>query len=243
MRHNPLNQADIQVKHRSVSESFFDRVVLKHPYLVLACLSGAVLFLGWEARHFRLDASTETLILENDRDLKYARLIDSRYGNGDFLVVTFKPQEDLLSNRTLGALAKLRDDLRQATTAESVLTILDVPLLESPPVPLRELGSATRTLESPEVDKALARKELQESPLYRDLLVSPDLKTTVILITFPRDERYAALVQQRNTLHEKKAAGSLTAAEQAELQDVVQEFARYRDVSRQRDHRNQPSQL
>ena len=185
-----------------------------------------------------MDASTETLILENDQDLKYARVVDSRYGSSDFLVLTFKPQEDLLSDRTLDVLTRLRDDLKKATTAESVLTILDVPLLESPPVPLKELGSATHTLESPDVDKALARKELRESPLYQDLLVSPDLKTTVILITFPRDEHYAALVQQRNALHEKKAAGSLTAAEQVELQDVVREFAQYRDESRQRDHRN-----
>jgi predicted RND superfamily exporter protein len=238
MRPHPLNPTDIQTKHRSVAESFFDRVVLKQPYLVLACLLGAVLLLAFGARHFRLDASTETLILENDQDLKYARLVDSRYGTSDFLVLTFKPREDLLSDRTLGVLARLRDDLKQATTAESVLTILDVPLLESPPVPLKELGSATRTLASPEVDKTLARKELQESPLYQDMLVSPDLKTTVILITFPRDERYATLVQRRNALHEKQAAGSLTAAEQVELKNVVQEFTQYRDESRRRDHQN-----
>lgn len=238
MRPHLLNQAGIRASRRSVSEFFFDRVVLKHPWVVLACLLGAVLFFVLEARHFRLDASAETLILENDQDLKYARLVDSRYGSGDFLIVTFKPQEDLLSDRTLGVLAKLRDDLQKATTAESVLTILDVPLLESPPVPLKELGSATRTLESPDVDKTLARKELQESPLYQDLLVSPDLKTTVILITFPRDEHYQALVQRRNALHEKQAAGPLTAAEQVELQDVVREFTQYRDESRRQDHRN-----
>ncbi len=228
----------MRAKHRSLSESFFDRVVLQHPYVVLACLLGVVLFFTFEARHFRLDASTETLILENDQDLKYARVIASRYGSGDFLVVTFRPREDLLSDRTLGVLARLRDDLTKATTAESVLTILDVPLLESPPVPLKELGSVTRTLGSPEVDKTLARKELRESPLYQDLLVSPDLKTTVILITFPRDERYAALVHRRNALHEKRAAGSLTAAEQIELREVVREFAQYRDESRRRDHQN-----
>ncbi len=238
MRRNRLNQTAVWANRRPVSEIFFDRVVLGHPYVVLACLLSAVVFLGWGARYFRLDASTETLILENDQDLKYARLIDARYGSGDFLVVTFTPREDLLSDRTLGVLAKLRDDLKQAVTAESVLTILDVPLLESPPVPLKELGSATRTLESPEVDRALARKELQESPLYHDLLVSPDLKSTVILITFPRDVRYETLVQQRNALREKKAAGSLTAAEQAEFKDVVREFTQYRDESRQRDHRN-----
>jgi predicted RND superfamily exporter protein len=238
MSDHPFHQTGIRAKPLSVSESFFDRVVLRHPYLVLACLAGAVLFFAWEARHFRLDASTETLILENDQDLKYARLIDARYGSGDFLIVTFKPREDLLSDRTLGVIARLRDDLKQATTAESVLTILDVPLLESPPVPLQELASATRTLESAEADKALARKELQESPLYRDLLVSPDLKTTVILITFPHDERYAELVQRRNALHEKQAAGSLTAAEQVELKNVVREFSQYRDESRRRDHQN-----
>jgi predicted RND superfamily exporter protein len=238
MRHNLLNPPGIRAKHRPASESFFDRVVLKHPYVVLACLLGAVLFFGFEARHFRLDASSETLVLENDQDLKYARLVDSRYGSSDFLILTFKPHEDLLSNRTLGVLARLRDDLKKATTAESVLTILDVPLLESPPVPLKELGSATHTLESPEVDKALARKELRESPLYQDLLVSPDLKTTVVLITFPHDFRYEALVQRRNALHEKRAAGSLTAAEQVELKEVVREFTQYRDEGRRRDHQN-----
>jgi predicted RND superfamily exporter protein len=238
MSDHPLHQNGVRAKPWSVSESLFDWVVLRHPYLVLACLLGAVLFFAFEARHFRLDASTETLILENDQDLKYARLVDARYGSGDFLVVTFKPHEDLLSDRTLRVLAQLRDELKQATTAESVLTILDVPLLESPPVPFQELASATRTLASPDVDRTLARKELQESPLYRDLLVSPDLKTTVILITFPHDERYATLVQRRNVLHEKQAAGSLTAAEQVELKDVVREFTRYRDDSRRRDHRN-----
>ncbi len=238
MSAHPLNQTGIRAKPRSASESIFERVVLRHPYLVLACLLGAVLFFAFEARHFRLDASTETLILENDQDLKYARLIDARYGSGDFLIVTFKPKEDLLSDRTLGVIARLRDDLKNAIAAESVLTILDVPLLESPPVPLKELGSATRTLAAPEVDRTLARKELQESPLYHDLLVSPDLKTTVILITFPRDERYATLAERRNALHEKRAAGSLTAAEQVELENVVQEFARYRDESRRRDHQN-----
>ena len=181
---------------------------------------------------------TETLILENDQDLKYARLVDSRYGSSDFLVLTFKPHEDLFSDRTLGALARLRDDLKQACNAESVLTILDVPLLESPPIPLKELGSTTRTLESPDVDKALARKELKQSPLYQDLLVSPDLKTTAILITFPRDYRYEDLLQRRNALHEKKAAGSLTAAEQVELKEVVREFAQYRDEVRQQEHHN-----
>ena len=238
MMHDSLHRTHAARKDRLLAQSLFDRVVLRHPKAVLACLLGAIVFFGFGATRFRLDASTETLILENDRDLKYARQVSSRYGSSDFLALTFTPKEDLFSDGTLDVLANLREDLKRLGIAESVRTILDVPLLESPPIPPEELGSTTRTLESPDVDKALARKELTESPLYQDQLVSPDLKTTVILVTFGRDPRYAKFLQRRNALYEKKAAGSSTAAERVELKKVVRQFARYRDEARRQRHSN-----
>ncbi len=236
--HHLLHRTDAMKKDRSLAQSLFDRVVLRHPKSVIVCLAAVIVFFGLGVRRFRLDASTETLMLENDQDLKYSRLIDSRYGSGDFLILTFTPKEDLLSDGTLALLTRLRDDLKRLDVAESVLTILDVPLLESPPIPLKELGSTTRTLESPDADKILARQELTQSPLYQDLLVSRDLKTTAILFTFPRDQRYAELVQRRNALHEKRAAGSLTPAERIELKAVVRQFAQYRDEGRRQRHDN-----
>jgi len=234
--HHLFHRSSTVMKDRSLAQSLFDRVVLEHPIKVIACIVAAIVFFGLGVRRFRLDASTETLMLENDQDLKYSRLVDSRYGSGDFLVLTFTPKEDLLSDGTLALLARLRDELKQACNAESVLTILDVPLLESPPIPLKELGSTIHTLASPDVDKALARKELAQSPLYQDLLVSSDLKTTSILITFPRDYRYQDLRQRRNALREKGTTGALTAAERVELKEVTREFARYRDEVRQQEH-------
>ncbi len=238
MMQDSVHRTHAARKDRSLAQCLFDRVVLKHPKMVLACLLAAVVFFGFGATRFRLDASTETLILENDRDLKYTRRVSSRYGSSDFLALTFTAKEDLFSDKTLDVLASLREDLKGLGIAESVRTILDAPLLESPPIPLAELGSATHTLESPDVDKTLARKELTESPLYRDQLVSPDLKTTAILVTFPPDRRYAELVQRRNTLHERKAAGSLTAAERVEFKDVARQFARHRDEVRRQRHDN-----
>jgi predicted RND superfamily exporter protein len=233
-----LHRTGTVPKAPSLAQSLFNRLLLGHPQMVLACLVAATVFFGWGVRRFRLDASTETLMLENDQDLKYARVVDARYGSSDFLILTFTPKEDLFSDRTLGLLARLRDELKPACNAESVLTILDVPLLESPPIPFNELGSTTRTLQSPDVDKALARQELAHSPLYQDLLVSSDLKTTAILISFPRDTRWEELVEQRNALHEKQAAGSLTAAERVELKEVVRQFAQHRDEVRREGHRN-----
>jgi predicted RND superfamily exporter protein len=135
-------------KHHSVAPFFF-----------IFCVLAAVVFFAFGARGFRLDASAETLVLENDEDLRYARLISSRYGQRDFLVLTYTPEDDLFSPETLTALGRLRDDLTALKDVESVLCILDVPLLESPPVPLKDLTADLPTLESPTVDMALARPE------------------------------------------------------------------------------------
>ena len=224
------------IKLESIVPFFFDRVLLKRPRMVILCILAITLIGILEARKFRLDASAETLLLENDEALKFTRLVYARYGDSDSLVVTFRPNEDLLSDKALGTLAHLRNDLKKISSIESVLTILDVPLLQSPPIPLTEMGSTVRTLESGGVDKELARKELKESPLYGGLLVSSDLKTTAIMINFSADPRYDSLRARRNELHEKQAAGTLTAAERVQLKETVRQFTQCHDLARQARH-------
>jgi predicted RND superfamily exporter protein len=223
-------------KHPSGASFFFDRVVLGHPKTVILCVLIAVVFLSFQARHFRLDASAETLVLENDEDLEYSRLIGSRYGEQDFLILTYTPKDDLLSEKTLASIGRLRNELKSLDNVSSVLSILDVPLLESPPVPLKELSGDLPTLETPTVDKELARTELRESPLYKDLLVSPDLKTTAFLIDFSEDEVFYNLLERRNELRQKKASGKLTLPEHVELRRVTEQFRQHRDKMRQQRH-------
>ena len=223
-------------KHHSVAPFFFDRVVLGHPKTVILCVLIVVGFLGFGARDFRLDASAETLLLENDEDLRYARVISSRYGQQDFLVLTYTPGGDLFSPETLTSLARLRDDLGSLEGISSVLSILDVPLLESPPISLKELTGDLPTLDSPTVDRNLARIELRQSPLYRNLLVSSDLKTTALLVYLSDDDVYRDLLVHRNELQRKKDSGSLTPKERAELKSVVEQFRQHRDEMRRRRH-------
>ena len=108
--------------------------------------------------------------------------------------MTYSPKTDLFSNESLKKLAQLRDELKQMKRVASVVSILDVPLLESPPVPVKELTTSLQTLESPTVDRKLARIEFKDSPLYQNLLVSPDLKTTGLQVNFPIDEVYQGLI-------------------------------------------------
>ncbi len=225
-------------KHHSVAPFFFDRVVLGHPKTVILCVLVAVGFFAFGARGFRLDASAETLVLENDEDLRYSRVISSRYGQQDFLALTYIPGDDLFSPETLTTIARLRDDLRSLESVSSVLSILDVPLLESPPVSLKELTGELPTLESPTADKNLARSELRQSPLYQNLLVSSDLKTTALLVYLSGNDAYRDLLEHRNELQQKKDSGSLTPAERAELKSVVEQCRQHKDEMRRRRHQD-----
>jgi predicted RND superfamily exporter protein len=195
-------------------------------------MMAAVVFLVLGAKDFRLDASAETLVLENDQDLQYSRLISSRYGQHDFLVLTYSPAGELFSPETLAGLGRLRDDLASLHRVASVLSILDVPLLESPARSIKELTGELLTLESPGLDRELARQELRDSPLYRELLLSVDLRTTALLINFAPDEFYYDLLGRRNDLRQKKTSGPLTAAQRVELKRVTEQFREHRDELR-----------
>ncbi len=223
-------------KLHSLVTHFYDRVVLEYPRIVILGILAVVCFLGYNAADFRLDASTETLIIETDEDLQYSRLIKSRYGGYDYLLITYSPKTDLFSNESLNKLARLRDDLKQTKRVTSVVSMLDVPLLESPPVPVKELTTGLLTLESPTVDRKLAKIEFKDSPLYQNLLVSPDLKTTGLQVNFPVDEVYQELLARYDDFREKAARSALTDAEIIAFKNLKAQIQRRREIRRQIRH-------
>jgi len=205
--------------------------VFDRPRLVIAL---AVVVLGLSlfcAKDFHLDVSAEALVLENDADLDYYRSITSRYGSDDYLIVAYTPENDLFAPQSLAKLRQLRTELGELERVASVISLLDVPLLQSPPVTITKLGDGLRTLESPDVDMAAARNELITSPLYRNRLMSPDGKTTAIQINFARDETYWDLLNRRNALREKKLENGLNDTETEELSTVSTEFDRYNEIT------------
>ena len=138
---------------------FYEKIILSYPKSILLLLLICVAALGYQAQYLEIDASAETLLLEDDKDLAFTRIVNERYGTSDFLVLTYSPREDLLSDSTLNSLRKLSAELLALDRVESIDSILNVPLLESPPKPIKELIKNVPTLESPDIDKVLAKKE------------------------------------------------------------------------------------
>ena len=212
----------------------YERIVLKHPILTIFLVLIIVVGVGSYAKDFHLDASADSLLLENDQDLKYFRTINKNYGSAEFLVISYSPKHDLYAPETLDDLRKLRDSLLKIERVKSVLSILDVPLIDSPRLTMGDLKNGVRTLETPDIDIDLVRKEFKTSPFYKSLLVSPDARTTALQVIFEGDESYHSLLQQRNSLREKRLTSPLSPAETVQLEQVSKNFdTRSRDLAEQ----------
>ncbi len=205
----------------------YQQTILQHPALVIIAILVISLFFSYHIPQFKLDASADSLVLENDQALKYYRSIKARYGSDDFLIITYTPRQDLFSTEILADLAQLRNQLQQLDNIESVVTILDVPLTQSPPVSLSELNRDIRTLETADVDITQARHELINSQLYSNMLISLDGLTTAIQVNFERDDTYYYLLKQRNQLREKQLTQSLTTEEEKILAQASKQFHQY----------------
>ena len=217
-------------------QQLYDAVVLDRPVPTLLVLLCVALFSGWQAQHFELDASADSLTLEHDSDLEYFRTISGRYATQEALFVAYKPQRDLLEKSQLAHIATLRDALATIDGIDQVTSLLDVPLLRSPPVALTELASNLRTLESADVDLDAARQELSNSPIYRNLLVSPDFSTTALQLDLAVDARYRQLLEARNQLRVTRDTVGLNPSQQTELIEASELFRAYNSDFNLRRH-------
>ena len=209
--------------------AFYDRWILRRPWRTLALCLGLISLLATQLPHLKLDASADSLVLEGDADLEFFRENARRYSAEEFLIVTYQPDGDLLGDESLANLAALRDELAAVPGVSAVTSILDVPLLQSPPASLADIAApeGLPTLLSPRVDREAARREFRDSPLYRDLLVSRDGRTSAIQVSLADDERYIELLQRREDLRAQRRRDGLDAAEAAELKAVSAEFKDY----------------
>ena len=215
--------------------AIYERLVLAHPARVLVAMLALLGFFGWQAQHFELDASADSLLLEDDRDLQTLRELQTRYGSKDLLIVTYAPGGDVFDEASLERLRALRDGLRSAPGVESITSILDVPLLDNVEgVSLSAVADNVRTLDDPATDRARARAELLASPVFGEVIVSADAQTAALLLTMKDDEAYRALLSKRNRLLVARAAEDLDDTGRSEIDAELEGIERFYESAKRR---------
>ena len=168
---------------------FYQKIVIDKPRVILAFLIVCLIGFGFFSKDFKLDASSDTLLLENDPDLKYLREITNRYGSKEFLVLTYTPDEPMVSEKSLNNLLSLKYKIQSFDWVHSVITLLDVPLLDNSDEPLAERLKNISTLKDDNVDKERGFKEILNSPVFRNFVISEDGKTTGLIVNIKEDEK------------------------------------------------------
>ena len=215
--------------------ALYQKVILKYPLALLILLIISILSFGTYATKLEIDASAETLLLDDDKDLAFARTVEKRFESDDILILVYKPKQDLLSKKSLETLVQISEELEQLPQVKSVDSILNVPLLFSPIRDVDDLIHDTRTLQSKDINLSLAKQEFLRSPLYKERLVNKDFTLSSILIHLKNDPKYHVLLEERNTLRHQQ---NLTKEEKEALHQANTAFKKYRDERRLVENEN-----
>ena len=160
----------------------YQNIVLKNPKAILVLLIITILSFGYYTKDFRLDASSETLLIDGDPDLAYLKEVSERYGSREFLILTYTPNEGMVTDTSINNLLSLKYKIQSLNWVHSVVTLLDIPLLSNSDAPLQERLESFKTLKDEEVDKDRGFKEILNSPVFRNFVISEDGKTSGIIV-------------------------------------------------------------
>ena len=168
---------------------FYQNIILKNPKLIFVVLIITLISFGYYSKDFRLDASSETLLIEGDPDLKYLQEISKRYGSKEFLIMTYSPNEAMVSDSSINNLLSLKYKIQSLNWVHSVITLLDVPLLNSSDAPLQERLKNFKTLKDENIDRNRGFNEIISSPVFRNFVISEDGKTSGIIVNIKKNEK------------------------------------------------------
>ena len=194
---------------------FYRKNIIYRPKLTILVLFLLLVSFGYYSKDFKLDASSDTLLLENDPDLKYLKEVNNRYGSKEFLILTYTPEEAMISEKSLNNLLSLKYKIQSLDWVYSVITLLDVPLLNNSDTPLAERLQNFTTLKSENVDIERGFEEILSSPVFKNFVISEDGKTTGIIVNIKED------VNLKNLDDKSK-----------------EEIEKYKDLRKKKNHKN-----
>jgi len=168
---------------------FYQNVILKNPKAIFVLLIITILSFGYNSKNFRLDASSETLLIEGDPDLAYLKEVSERYGSKEFLILTYTPNEGMVTDSSINNLLSLKYKIQSLNWVHSVITLLDIPLLNNSDAPLQERLESFKTLKDEDVDRDRGFKEILNSPVFRNFVISEDGKTSGIIINIKQSQK------------------------------------------------------
>ena len=218
--------------------NFYKKIVTDLSKITLLFLLVLIIYSLYQSKNFNLDASSDALLLEGDPDLKYLREVNETYGSKDFLVLTYTPISSFTEKETILNLQLLKSKIEKLTWVDSVITIIDVPLLKSTDEGLMERLKNYKTLAYPEIDRERGFEEILNSPIYKNYVISEDGKTSGIVVYLKKDERLAEYIKVKDKYFNQSIENGLSKEENINYKKFIKEYEDYKNLYNIRNHQN-----
>ena len=218
--------------------NIYKKLVIDLPKVTLLFLAILIGFSFYHAKNFNLDASSDALLLEGDPDLRYLREVNETYGSKDFLVLTYTPVSSFIEKETILNLQLLKSKIEKLTWVDSVITVIDVPLLKSTDEGLMERLKNYKTLAYPEIDRKRGFDEIINSPIYKNYIISEDGKTSGIVVYLKKDERLAEYIKIKDKYFNQSIETGLSKKEKINYKKFLNEYEEYKNLYNIRNHQN-----
>ena len=218
--------------------NIYKKIVIDFSKITLFLILIAVIFSLYQSRNFNLDASSDALLLEGDPDLKYLREVNKTYGSKDFLVLTYTPISSFTEKETILNLQLLKSKIEKLSWVDSVITIIDVPLLKSTDEGLMERLKNYKTLAYPEIDRKRGFDEIINSPIYKNYVISEDGKTSGIVVYLKKDERLSEYIKIKEKFFTQSKDNGLSKKEKINYKKFNKEYEDYKNLYNIRNHQN-----
>ena len=216
----------------------YKKIVTDFSKITILFLTILIFFSLYHSRNFNLDASSDALLLEGDPDLKYLREVNRTYGSKDFLVLTYAPISKFTDKETILNLQLLKSKIEKLTWVDSVVTVIDVPLLKSTDESLMERLKNYKTLAYPEIDRERGFDEILNSPIYRDYVISKDGKTSGIVVYLKKDKRLAEYIDIKDKYYNQSIEVGLSKEEKINYKKFTKEYENYKNLYNIRNQQN-----
>ena len=204
--------------------NFYQKNIIEKPKIVFFLLIISLIFFGYFSKNFRLDASSDTLLIEGDPDLKYLNDISDRYGAKEFLVLTYTPKDEMISSNSIKNLLLLKQEIQNLDWVHNVITLLDIPLLNSSDQPLLERLNNFKTLKDKDVDKIRGFNEIKNSPVFRNFVISEDGKTSGIIVYLKPKDKNIVFNNKKELENYKDKIKKQNHENILEIRDIIKNF-------------------
>ncbi len=182
---------------------------LERPKLILISLILIFSFSVYNAKNFQLDASADSLLLENDPDLNYLRSVNERYSSEEFFVITYSPKKKI-NEESLKELRKFVDEINNIKWVSKSISVLNAPLFESSDLPLIEKIKNIQYIVTPGIEINRALNELKNSPVYKKLIINEDATTFGIVVYIKDNKEYLSALKANKIFLDKQQNSKLS---------------------------------